>query len=144
MAGDAVQRVHQWLSAGPGVEQLLVGVFAAVLRRRSRSGPWWSWWRRVLVVAGLPRSGASSNHAGSTYVPLARASNGGCRRLGVGGDEHRTLLRAGLDRRRAGIRDGSLRDLASSRSAPIVHTSPLTYRADFVLQWKGTQLRIQL
>lgn len=37
-------------------------------------------------------------------VPLARVSSGGGQRLGVEGEERRTLLRAGLGRRRPGIR----------------------------------------
>lgn len=44
------------------------------------------------------------------------ASNGGCRRLGVDGDEHRTLLRAGLPRRRAVNRCAA----AVSRGASVV------------------------
>jgi hypothetical protein len=39
-------------------------------------------------------------------VPLAGTSRGGGRRLGVEGEEHRNLLRAGLDRRRPGILGG--------------------------------------
>ncbi len=50
--------------------------------------------------ANTPRS-PDGGSLRRTDVPVGLASSGGGRRFGVGGGEHRKLLRAGLDRRRS-------------------------------------------
>ena len=66
---------------------------------------------------------ASAKGQVRTDVPLARGSSGGSQRLRVEGEEHRTLLRAGLAWERAGnihLVDGpNLRVLKRSRKKPV-------------------------
>ena len=70
------------LSPAPGRTYRLAPAVPGTPNRRSRSGR----------LSGVRRA----------EVPLARARNGGGRRLGVESEDHRTLLRAGVAHRRPG------------------------------------------